>query len=55
MIDITRRIIYGEALVSMVIGKVMLSTPETAVKNFLHAVATSSSEPDVELSIDSQL
>jgi hypothetical protein len=51
MIDSTRRIIYGEALVPMVIGKVMLSTPETAVKNFLHAMATASSVRNVEHSI----
>jgi hypothetical protein len=31
MIDIKRRIIFGKALVSIVIGKVMLSTPKTAV------------------------
>jgi hypothetical protein len=54
-IDITRRIICGEALVSMVIDKVMVSTPETAVENVLHAMATASSEPDVEHSIDSRL
>jgi hypothetical protein len=48
IIDITRHIIYGESLMSRVIGKVMLSTPETAFKNFLHAMATVSSEPDVE-------
>jgi hypothetical protein len=52
MIDITRRIICGEALVSIVIGKVMLSTPEIAVENFLYAMATASSEPNVEHSID---
>jgi hypothetical protein len=45
----------GEALVSMVFGKVMMSTPKTAAKNFLHAMATASSEPDVEHSIDSRL
>jgi hypothetical protein len=45
---ITRRIIFGEALVSMVVGKVMMSTPKTAVDNFLHAMATASSEPYVE-------
>jgi hypothetical protein len=55
MIDNTRRIICGGALVSIVIGKVMLSTPKTAVKNFLHAMATASSEPNVEHSIDSRL
>jgi hypothetical protein len=55
MIDITRRIIYGEALVSMVIGKAMMSTPKTAVENFLHAMVTASSEPDVEHSIYSRL
>jgi hypothetical protein len=49
------RIICGEALVSMVFGKVMMSTPETAVKNFLHAMDTESSESDVEHSIDSRL
>jgi hypothetical protein len=43
IIDVTRRIICGEALVSIVIG------------NFLHAMATASSEPDVEHSIDSRL
>jgi hypothetical protein len=53
MIDIARRIICGEALVSMVIDKGMMSTPKTAVENFLHAMATASSEPDVEHSIDS--
>jgi hypothetical protein len=46
-------IICGEALVSMVFGKVMMSTPKTAAKDFLHAMATASSEPDVEHSIDS--
>jgi hypothetical protein len=55
MIDIKRRIICGEVLVSIVIGKVMMSTPETAVENFLHAMATASSEPDVEHYIDSRL
>jgi hypothetical protein len=55
MIDITSRIIYGEALVSIVIGKVMLSTPETAVESFLHVMAMASSEPNVEHSIDSRL
>jgi hypothetical protein len=49
------RIICGEALVSKVFGKVLMSTPETAFKNFLHAMDTESSEPDVEQSIDSQL
>jgi hypothetical protein len=53
MVDITRCIKRGEALVSIVIGK--LSTPETAVENFLHAMATASSESDVEHSIDSRL
>jgi hypothetical protein len=53
MLDISRRIICGEALVSMVIGKFMISTPETAVEKFLHAMATASSEPDVEHCIDS--
>jgi hypothetical protein len=43
IIDITRRIICGEALVSMVIGKLMMRTPETAVENFLHAMATTKS------------
>jgi hypothetical protein len=38
--------------VSMVFSKVMISTPKTAVKNFLHAMATASSETDVEHSID---
>jgi hypothetical protein len=37
------------------IGKVMLSTPETAVENFLHAMVTASSEQNVEHSIDSRL
>jgi hypothetical protein len=55
MNDITRRIICGVALVSMVIGKVMMSTPETAAENVLHAMATAISEPDVEHYIDSQL
>jgi hypothetical protein len=55
MIDATRRIICGEALVSIVIGKVMMSMPETAVENFLRAMATASSEPDVKHSIDSRL
>jgi hypothetical protein len=54
MIDITRRIICGEALVSIVIGKVMMRTPKTAVENFLHAMATVS-KPDVEHHIDSRL
>jgi hypothetical protein len=40
--------------VSMVFGKVMMSTPEIAVTNVLHAMATASSEPDVEHSIDSR-
>jgi uncharacterized protein YuzB (UPF0349 family) len=51
-ITITHHIICGESLVSIVIGKVMMSTPETAVENFLHAMASASSEPDVEHSID---
>jgi hypothetical protein len=55
MIDITRCITCGEAFVSIVIGKVMLSTPETAFENFLHAMATASNEPDVKHSIDSEL
>jgi hypothetical protein len=55
MVDITCRIISREALVSIVIGKVMLSTPETAVNNFLHAMDTASSEHDVDHSIDSRL
>jgi hypothetical protein len=55
MTDITSRIICGEALVSIVIGKVMLRTPKTAVKNFLHSMAMESLEPDVEHSIDSRL
>jgi hypothetical protein len=33
----------------------MLSTPKTVIKNFLHAMATASREPDVEQSIDSRL
>jgi hypothetical protein len=49
------RIICGEALVSMVFGKVMMSKPKTAVKNFLNAMATASIEPDVEHFIDSRL
>jgi hypothetical protein len=49
MIDITRCIICGEALVSTVIGKVMLSTSETAAKSFLHSMATASKEPDVKI------
>jgi hypothetical protein len=40
---------------SLAIGKVMTSTPETAAKKLLHAMATASSEPDVEHSVDSQL
>jgi hypothetical protein len=39
----------------MVFGKVMMNTPERAVNKFLHAMATASSEPDVEHSIDSRL
>jgi hypothetical protein len=38
-----------------VFGKVMMSTPETAVENVLHAMATASSKPDVEHHIDSRL
>jgi hypothetical protein len=49
------RIMCGEALVSMIYGKVMLRKPETAVKNFPHAMATASSEPDVEHFIASRL
>jgi hypothetical protein len=41
--------------VSIVIGKVMLSTSETAVETFLHEMDTASSESDVEHSIDSRL
>jgi hypothetical protein len=55
MIDITRRIICGEALVPIVISKVMMSTPKTADENFLHAMATASSKLDVEHHIDSRL
>jgi hypothetical protein len=55
MVDITHCIICGEAFVSIVIGKVMLSTPETSVESFLHAMVTASSELDVEHSIDSRL
>jgi hypothetical protein len=47
--------IFGESLVSMVIGKVMMRTTETAVENFLHTMAMESSKPDVEHHIDSQL
>jgi hypothetical protein len=36
----------------MVFGKVMMSTPETAVENVLHAMAMASSKPDVEHSND---
>jgi hypothetical protein len=49
------RIICGEALVSMVFGKVTMSTPETSAKNVLHAMVTASSELDVDHSIDSRL
>jgi hypothetical protein len=45
----------GEAFVSIVIGKVMLSTPETSAENFLHVIVTASIELYVEHSIDSQL
>jgi hypothetical protein len=55
MVDITRCIICEEAFVSIVIDKVMLSTPKTVFKNFLHAMDTASSESDVEHSIDSRL
>jgi hypothetical protein len=41
--------------VPMVFGKVMMSTPETAVENVLHAMATASSNPDVEHHINSRL
>ena len=54
MINISRRIIRGEALVSMVIGKVIISTPETAVENFLQVMAEASSEPDVAHYINSR-
>jgi hypothetical protein len=49
------RIICREAPLSMVFGKVIMSKPKTAVTNFLYAMATASSEPDVEHSIDSRL
>jgi hypothetical protein len=39
----------------MIIGKVMMSTPKTAVYNFLHPMAAAISEPDVEHYIDSRL
>jgi hypothetical protein len=55
MIDVTRRVICGEALVSIVISKVMMSTPKTAVENFLHAMVTASSKPDVKHHIYSRL
>jgi hypothetical protein len=48
-------IICGEALVSMVFGKVMMSSPKTSAENFLHAMVTASSELDVEHFIDSRL
>ena len=54
MIDISRRIICGESLVSLVIRHVLMSTPETAVENFLHAMTEASSEPDVEHYVDSR-
>jgi hypothetical protein len=54
MIDISRRIICGQSLVSMVVGKVLMSTPETAVENFLHVMGEASSEPDVEHYADSR-
>ena len=54
MVDISRRIICGESLVSLVIGNVLISTPETAVKNFLRAMAEASSEPDVDHYVDSR-
>ena len=53
MVDISRRIICVESLVSLVIGNVLMSTPETAVKNFLHAMAEASSELDVDHYVDS--
>jgi hypothetical protein len=49
------RIICGEALVSMVFGKVMMSIPETSHENVLHVMVTASSELDVDHSIDSLL
>jgi hypothetical protein len=38
MIDITHCIICGEALVSIVIGKVILSTPESRESDFNHSI-----------------
>jgi hypothetical protein len=49
------RIICGEALVSLVSGKVMMNTPETSAENVPHAMVTASSELDVDHSIDSRL
>ena len=54
MVDISRHIICGESLVSLVICNVLISTPETAVKNFLRAMAEASSEPDVDHYVDSR-
>jgi hypothetical protein len=49
------RMICGEALVSMVFCKVMMSTLETSAKNVLHVLVTASSELDVDHSVDSRL
>ena len=54
MIDISRRIICGESLMSLVVSKVLMSTPETALENFLHVMAEGSSEPDVEYYVNSR-
>jgi hypothetical protein len=54
MIDISRFIICGESLVSLVIEHILMSTPETAVKKFLYAMAEVSSEPDIEHYVDSR-
>ena len=55
MIDISRRIICEESLVSLIKRHILMSTPETAVENFLHAMTKATSEPDVEHYIDSRL
>ena len=54
MIDISRHIECGESLVSMVIGKVLMSTPETEVENLLNVMVEASNELDVVYFVDSR-
>ena len=53
--DIQRFIICGDSLVSLVLSKLMVSTPATAVQNFLRPIGEASSQTDVENYVESRL